>query len=231
VLPAAPGTITCPTTKKTYHDAYATLCPWCGQKNHKKDGDNKDPKTGSSGIKVTAEASFGYGPHDGGGGDQTDKPNDFSMSHYDDSFWENRMMVGFKLLGKIRPGTKIKKAELRMYVKEPPGKPFFPVLEVYSVPDKYKLDAKAPVVWNSQPPVDKLIFISGLYEGSDAPRWLCFDVTDCFKQKIKNNANFEIRGALSYSTYQQPHPLGHYLRFADASTDATKTPYLYFETE
>ncbi|MEI7905104.1 MAG: hypothetical protein WCI43_06795 [Candidatus Firestonebacteria bacterium] len=229
VLPETPPTIVCPETKKGYHDAFAGFCPFCGAKSHKIDGSNNEPKTGK-GLKITPEYAGGYGPRGGGGDDQTEKAISLGISHYDDSFWENRAIFSFKLLGKFPGGVKVKKAELRAYALVP-GKPYYPVMEVYSVPERFKIDPKKQVCWNTQPPVDKLLFVSGVYNGADSPRWFSYDVTDYFKAGIKNNAVFEVRSAISALTYDSPHPKGHYLLYEPLGRDASKAPYLYIETE
>jgi len=224
--------VICPKTGRGYSDAFAPLCPFCGEKSHKIDGSNKDPVFSSKGLRINAEVSESYGPRGGGGNDQTEKQNEaIGVAHYDDGFWEYRCLLQFKLAGKLIPGTKIKKAELRLSVKAAVGKPFYPVFQIYSVPERFKSDGKNKTVWNNQPPADKLLFVSGVYEGADFPRWFCFDVTDYMKEKIRQNAVFQLRAAISASTYTSPHPLGHYTNFDEGSADASKKPCLYIETE
>ena len=224
--------VICPKTGKSYSDKFASACPFCGVKSHIIDGSNKEPVFSSKALRINADFAEGYAPRGGGGEDQTEKQSgSLGVSHYDDSFWENRSLLQFKLAGKLVPGTKIKKAELRLSVKAAVGKPYYPVFQVYSVPERFKSDGKRKTVWNNQPPVEKLLFVSGLYNGADFPRWFCFDVTDYMQEKLRQNAIFQLRAAISSSTYTNPHPLGHYTVFDEGSVDASKKPCLYIETE
>ncbi len=231
-LPGPVFPVICPKTGKGYSDKFASACPFCGVKSHIIDGSNKEPVFSSKGLRINADFAEGYAPRGGGGNDQTEKQSEgIEISHYDDSFWENRCLLQFKLAGKLVPGTKIKKAELRLSVMAAVGKPFYPVFQVYSVLEKFKSDGKKKTIWNNQPPVEKLLFVSGVNEGADFPRWFCFDVTDYMKEKIRQKAVFQLRCAISASTYKSPHPLGHYVFFDEGSTDASKKPCLYIETE
>ena len=228
VFPEIPPTIICDETKKGYHDAYASLCPFCGAKSHKIDGSNKEPKPGK-GIKISAEYAGSYAPTNGGGGDNTELSGPPHIAHYDGSSWELRTLISFKTLGKLSSGAKIKKAELRMYGESVSKKPFVPVMKVYSVSEKYKIDLKKPLCWNTKPPVETLLFISGVYEGPEVPRWFTYDVTAYFKEKKRSYATFEIRSGISALTYDNPHPKGHCLMYG--IPDPSKSPYLYIETE
>ncbi len=224
--------VVCPKTEKGYSDTYAVICPFCGEKSHKIDGSNKEPVFSPKGLHINAGTAESYAPRGGGGNDQTENQTDvLEVSHYDDSFWENRIQFFFDLTGKLRPGTKIAKAELRLCVKSEPGKAFYPVFQLYSVPERFKSDGKKKPIWNNQPPVEKLLFVSGVYEGADFPRWFCFDVKNYLKEKLRQSAVFQLRAAISASTYTNPHPLGHYTFFDDGSTDASKKPCLYIERE
>ena len=150
------------------------------------------------------------------------------IAHFDGSFWENRSIISFKTFGKLSSGDKIIKAELRLYGLNP-GKPFIPVMKVYSVSERFKIDLKKTLCWNTKPPVEKLLFVSGVYEGPDTPRWFTYDVSDYFKQKMRSYATFEIRSGISALTYDNPHPKGHCLSYE--IKDPSKAPYLYIEVE
>jgi hypothetical protein len=222
--------IICKEVNKGYHDPYAPLCPFCCKEN--KDFKKVDElKESKNSIKIYPDNDCTVMARDGGGGDTvTAVDSSLHIAHYDDSFWEGRGILSFKIPDNSY--SKVNKAELRIYVPQNPGKPFFPVIEVFSISDKYKIEEKS-INWISQPPVEEFLLQSGVYHGTDAPRWLVFDITDYINNKLKENRKrfiFELRAGISACTYSNPHPLGHYLVFASKEyRDKNYYPVLYLE--
>ncbi|MEI6845776.1 MAG: DNRLRE domain-containing protein [Candidatus Firestonebacteria bacterium] len=227
-FPAAKFTVICKACKKGSHDAAAPICAFCG-------ADKKiiavEPEKNKGSASVFPDINATIGPRNGGGGIKVAAAEKgLNLSHYDFGFWENRALLDFKLSGKLLDEfSKIKKAELRLYAKNP-GKPFFPVFKVYAISEKNNVQ-ESTLTWLTQPPVEELVFVSGVYPGTE--RWLNFDITDYIAKKIKAKKSrviFEIRGGNNFSTYLEPHPLGHYAVFISKyDAQKEKQPYLYIE--
>jgi hypothetical protein len=221
--------------KKGFNDRNAAYCPFCGSQLRERP---LEPVSAAGALKIYPVANGGVSAAHGGGGDTGPNlslhPGFSALHHYMDwASWEARGFLRFNL-DEVPAGVKIKTAQLRLYNIDPRagGKPWFPPLRIYSIPDPYD-DWTERVTWLSQPPLGNLLVHGGLYRWRDDPiEWFSYDVTPYVSGQLSGRrvASLALYVMTPYPAREKPHPLGHCISFANRTDkDRSKRPYLYVE--
>ncbi len=220
--------------KKGFNDANAAYCPFCGGQLKERP---PEPESAPGALRIIPSARAGVTTATGGSGDTgtcLSRPQMFwELHHYMEYTWEARGFLRFSL-EELPAGARIKTAQLRLFSALPSkgGKPWFPPLRIYSIPDQYD-DWTRQVTWLSQPPVGNLLVQGGLYRWRDDPiQWFSYDVTPYVAQQAAGRrvASLALYVMTPYPARMNPHPLGHCIRYGNPpENEAGKQPYLYVE--
>ena len=235
ILVPTEGARTCARCAARLDDANCNACPFCG-KFYNADAVVTAPVPDS--LKLPPVRDGSVMASSGGGGPTVDQENrrdsGISVCHYDVSFWEGRTFFRFDP-GDVRPGARIRKAELRLSSRNvgSGGKSWLCPVRIFAAPDGRDDFDDAKLSWITQPPVGEFVAQGGLYY-----YWtdrVALDVTEWLRRRLaRTRAPFTLilRAFEAEPVKADAHLFGHFFPMhARESREEDKRPCLYVEFE
>jgi len=228
--------------KLGFSDPNATHSPFNGEQIRQQ---HVEPEEKQGALRFYPRSAAAVNASGGNGSIACDRISYYSQGlgvhFYGMNPWEARMFLFFDL-AELPKGTRIKSAQLRLpnrdYAKKGiKGKPWWPPLQIYEVPDGYgDWDYDEQPTWLTQPPTGKMLAHGGLYRWrGNKVKCFSYDVTSFIRRELagrKNSVGLSVRAMTSAPAWQNPHGLGHCVSFYGlAALNPDLAPYLYLELE
>ena len=252
-----PEKVKCEKCGRGFTDEYAPFCPFCGAAvaSHKRIPKELPPAEGRILLRPTDGAKAALGS--GGGDDLSDKAlgskGNPLVAHYDVTynrpmgsspapkrkgiFWEWNYCFKFALGADFdaKPGVRNATLWLSPGMKDKANpefifsvKPWLSGLLVYSHPKEFQGWTGSEVTWRTQPPFEKLLYVSGQHPASctqnpklkatDEEVLVVFpiDLTSYVREAVARGdktLSFTLKAFTPFGAHKEPHGMGHFITF------------------